>query len=136
MSEISRRQAMLGAAWSLPVVALAVAAPLAAASPTQHGIYCVTDDPDVESVTSANTTMLVHIRSGAQNAIDVTIRQQGYPEYHVNLIPPGTPTNGVGDQENYVPGEAFIIELWTPFRLDRDFMQVKTVHRENCVAIQ
>lgn len=133
--DITRRTALGAAAWSLPVVALAIATPAAAASTTPPpALACVNDDPDVEGVTILGTTLFVAVRATARNAIDVTIRQAGEAEIHLNLTPPGTPTNGNPREVNYTPGRTVGITLTRPYDLSRDWLQVKTVHNENCVA--
>ena len=75
--------------------------------------------------------MAVHIRASARNSIDITVRIQGR-EVHYNLVPPGTPTNGVKHMKNYTPGAVFYTPLTEVFDKGRDWFQVRTIHNENC----
>ncbi|WP_168429383.1 hypothetical protein [Microbacterium sp. K24] len=141
---MERRSFVKGAAWSVPVIAAAVATPLAAASgphpspePTKPPILVCTPpnhDPDVESVSITGNLMLIKFRPGAQNSVDVTVRIAGQREVHLNLVSPGTPTNGVAHMKNYLPGQVFTVTLPDAYNRRRgDWLQVKTVHNENCV---
>lgn len=137
---MERRTFVKGAAWSVPVIAAAVSVPAAAASepypPKPPILVCTPQnyDADVELVTVSGNLLLIKFRRGAQNSVDVTVRIRGHRETHLNLVSPGTPTNGVAHMKNYLPGQVFSVTLPDTYDRDRgDWLQVKTVHNENCV---
>ena len=132
---MKRRQVIKAAAWAAPVVALAATAPLAAASTTPPDLYCVSGDSDVKDVQVRGNLLFITFTDQAQNSVDVTIRVSGHPEIHYNFIPEGTPTNGVPHMKNYKRGETVTIPLGRAYDRDRDWMQVKTIHNENCVIV-
>lgn len=129
----SRRGVLRAAAWSAPVVALALAAPAAAAS--GEVLVCTSNDPTVESVTLDGRSFIITFRDDASTSVDVTIRQDGFPEIHFNLMPPGSPDNGVAHERIYTPGGVFAITLHRPYNRAKDWQQTKTIHNENCVVI-
>lgn len=134
----NRRQVIKAAAWAMPVVALTVATPAAAAStPTPPDLYCTTGDTDVQDVAYRDGMLWITFAITARNSVDVTIRQVGEAEQHFNFVPQGTPTNGVAHMRNYSPGEIVPLALPRAYSIQRgDWMQVKTVHNENCVVIR
>lgn len=136
MSEnIDRRKLVKAAAWAMPVVALSAAAPMAAASTPTPNLYCSSGDTDVKDVQVRNGVLYITFADTAQNSVDVTIRQEGEAEQHFNFVPAGTPTNGVPHMKNYTAGEVVAIQLPRAYSLQRDWMQIKTIHNENCVVV-
>ena len=134
----TRRDLMKAAAWAVPVVAMSAAVPLAAAStPTlPPKLLCISGDPDVENVIIDGDNLVITFTKDARNSVDVTIRPVGEAEIHYNFVPQGTPTNGVPHMKNYTPGDSVVIPL--PRNYDRllgDWLQVKTIHNENCVEV-
>lgn len=131
----TRRTVIKAAAWAMPVVAMAATAPLAAAS-TPPDLICTTGDQTVRDVRIIDSAILITLTDAASTSVDVTIRLSGHPEIHRNLVPAGTPTNGVPHMQNYIPGETIVIP--TPRKYDRargDWLQVTTVHNENCAVL-
>lgn len=140
MSDISRRSVVNAAAWSVPVIAVAVATPLAAASqpPDPPRMLCTPRNPydgDVEAVSFDGVTMAIIFRRSARNWVDVTVRQAGFKEIHYNLGAPGQPTNNQPHMKNYTPGGVFTIVLPRPFDAALgDWFQVQTIHPNNCAV--
>lgn len=139
MSEPTRRTIVLGAAWSVPVIAAAIATPLAAASlpPKPPTLVCTPRNPydgDLQAVTFDGNTMIILFRTTARNWVDVTVRQSGFKEIHYNLGAPGQPTNNQPHMKNYTPGGTFVITLPRAFDRTCDWFQVQTIHSDNCVV--
>lgn len=138
---ISRRTVVRGAAWSVPVIAAAIALPLAAASepPTPPKLLCRPRNPydgDVQDILFDGNVMTIIFRSTAQNTVDVTVRIQGYSEIHYNLAREDRyVNNGQKHEKPYKAGGSFTIALPTPFVLGRDWFQVQTIHPDNCVVM-
>lgn len=129
---MTRRNLMKSAAWSAPVVALAVAAPAAVASDStgpEEPTYCRASD----GLTAWLYDDRVVIDTSAANgtAIDVTIRYgDGLPQYHRNYVTQGK--NPGDNQILYAPGDLIVIQ--TPRRLVKsyDWWQFKTIHDTDC----
>lgn len=139
-ADMSRRAVIHAAAWSMPVIAVAVAVPLAAASeaPKPPLLVCKprsVHGGDVEAVTFDGNIMAIKFRPNARNWVDVTIRQQGLAEIHINLGAPGQPTNNQPRMGNYVPGEVYTIALSRPFDINCDWFQVQGIHPNNCEVV-
>lgn len=135
MSALSRRT-VVSAAWSAPVIALALALPRAAASQDDDRIVCNVNGGEVESATFEGTTLTIRFHATAQNAVDVTIAMAGYEWIHRNLTRRDRfVDNGSAHEFPYDAGGAFAIPLPRPYSLTADWVQVQTIHNENCVAV-
>lgn len=137
----TRRAVVKGAAWAVPVIAVSVATPLAAASgePEPCNYVCRPRNPydgDVQDVLFNGLVMTVIFKASAQNTVDVTVRIPGYPEIHYNLAREDRyVNNGQAHEKPYKAGGSFTINLPVPFDKDRDYLQVQTIHAYDCVAV-
>lgn len=135
MTGLSRRT-VVSAAWSAPVIALAVALPNVAASQDDDRIECNVAGGEVESATFEGRTLTIRFHATAQNAVDVTIKMAGHPQIHYNLTRfDRYVDNGQPHERPYLAGGFFTITLPRPYRLATDWIQVRTIHNENCVAV-
>lgn len=130
---MERRTFVRNAAWAAPVIAAAVAVPMAAAS-VEPDLQCTTNDSDVATVTTSGNILTIFFHATAQNAVDVTIRLAGHQQIHYNLAREDRfVDNGAPHEKPYKAGGSFVITLPRPYDRATDWMQIKTVHNENCV---
>lgn len=136
MTDTTRRAVIKGVVWAAPVVALAVAAPSAAASTPDTEWFCPapTSDKTVKSVTFRGNFAYIDTAGGDGGAIDVTIRVQGYGEIHFNGVTQGH--NPGSNTRPYKVGDILVVALPRPYRPGDDWFQVRTIHNENCVEVQ
>lgn len=136
----TRRSVIKAAAWSAPVIAAAIATPLAAASqPPKPPLYvCRPRNPysgDVELVTIEGNTLIIKFKASAQNTVDVTLRLAGHKEIHYNLAREDRyVNNGQAHEKPYKAGGTFTITLPRPIDLATDWGQVQAVHLTDCVV--
>lgn len=126
---VSRRTLVKGAAWSIPVIGAAVVAPVAMASTDRPAdtVTCTASDGRIVFLREDRVDVVTEQGDGA---IDVTIRQQGLPEMHYNLVAQGA--NRGDNQLPFTPGE--VVAVRVPRRVDPkiDWFQVATVHPGDC----
>lgn len=134
---MNRRELLKAGAWAAPALVLATASPAAATTsvPTEPpSLICAANDPAVLDASFQGNILVIRTRSGQSNAIDVTIRQPGHPQYHRNYVTQGK--NPGDNQILYVPGESIYVPLERHYDPARgDWMQVRTIHNENCVEV-
>lgn len=87
MTTLTRRQALHAAAWSVPVIALATAAPMAAAShPTCEPVYYrqpVLGPHDVAYITITREAVIIEYTK-ATDIIDINVHVAGQPSINVH----------------------------------------------------
>lgn len=134
MTALSRRAALMAGAWSVPVIAGAVAAPALAASETS-GLVCSVPSGDVAEVEIQGDQFTIRFHATAQNTVDVTIRLAGEREIHYNLARVDRYVdNGQPHEKPYYAGGFFTIALPRPFDRACDWFQVQGIHSTDCVA--
>ena len=136
---MKRRTVLKAAAWAVPLTVLVTATPARAASGDvpPPALFCPPQNPgsgDVEWVRIEGLVLFIQTKSTARNAIDVTVRQAGTQTVHLNLMPPGSPNNGVPHERPYTPGELVTVALPVAFDLARDWFQVQAIHSTDCVV--
>jgi hypothetical protein len=138
MTKIDRRQLLKAGVWAAPAILVATAAPSASASetipPKPPSIICANDDRTILDASFQRNVLIIRTRVESRNAFDVTIRQSGFPQYHQNYVTQGK--NPGDNQTLFVPGDTVYIELPRAYDLETDWMQIRTLHNENCIEIK